>query len=365
MLALVFLVLAGVHSSPSVLQQFKVFSQKSEGYETFRIPGLVQTSNGTLLAFAEGRVAIDRPAVGNASVCYGSPASKHDSSCVDKDIVYKRSYDAGATWTATVVLTEANATYFYSNPNAAVDPRTGRVYLLYARCAVAKVYGDCVDVVRESNNDGETFGDSRLYEDLPLGIGGPGGGWVVRRAMGKPWQGRVLFPKHGKSFLYSDNEGVDWKAGLTLESFGENEIAETSNGSLVMAIRSGYAPAFLRSDDGGAKWYRPDVITSLVNPNCQVSLTSFQTKSNVYLLLSHPNTNVEPQPLGRQNMTVHYSADMGTTWSVLVQIYEGSSAYSSVIQINETTAACFYERSESSPPINFESMYIAFIPFAR
>ena len=353
------------HSSVALLQ-YKVFSQLSEGYKTFRIPGIVQSANGTLLAFAEGRVATNRPPVGNASVCYGALASGHDGMCVDKDIVYKRSYDGGASWTTSVVLTHANETFFYSNPNAAVDPRTGRIHLLYARCRVAKIYGDCIDVISESIDNGESFGELHMYPNLNHGIGGPGGGWVVRHGSSTSWQGRVIFGKHGTGILYSDDAGREWRSGPNLMWHGENQIAETSNGSLVMCMRRGqYDAGIYRSDDGGMNWYEPIISPSLINANCQMSVTSFETKKTVYLLLSHPNSNVEPQPLGRQNMTVHYSDDMGSTWNVLAQVYEGPSAYSSIIQVNETIAACLYERSEPPTPIDFESLYIAFISLPR
>ena len=86
-----------------------MFEWLSDGYETFRIPGIVQSANGTLIAATEGRVATTRPAVGNASLCYGVLASKYDSGCVDKDIiVIKLSSDGGERWRTARALTEIN-----------------------------------------------------------------------------------------------------------------------------------------------------------------------------------------------------------------------------------------------------------------
>ena len=68
-----------------------VFKARDLEYECFRIPSLLFTSKGTLLAFAEGR-------------------GQHSNSCSDHGdvhIVLKRSTDLGHTWSnMTVVYTE-------------------------------------------------------------------------------------------------------------------------------------------------------------------------------------------------------------------------------------------------------------------
>lgn len=348
----------------SGLQDYEVYSKLSENYMTFRIPGLIVAANKTLLAFAEGRVATDKPIIGNASVCYGTLASILDSRCVDKDIVVKRSYDGGQSWTRVDVITNSNSTYFYSNPNAAVDP-DGRIYVSYWRCEVATYYSDCVDVVFQSDDNGETFSSPDYLLTNREGIGGPGGGWVVRYAEGKPWQGRIVFGKHDLSMLYSDDQGTSWKDGTATGHGSESEIAELTNGTLVRCVRSGYEPLILNSTDGGMSWNKIDT-SPLMNPDCQMSLTSFIRYDPgrgdiITLLLSHANSDITPSPNGRLNMTVHASSD-GITWQPLLVIYPGPSAYSSTIQYNSTTAACLYERSDGKPPIDFDSINIAFFP---
>lgn len=73
----------------------EVYKAGDLGYECFRIPSLLFTSKGTLLAFAEGR-------------------GQHSKSCADRGdvhIVLKRSTDYGNTWSdMTVVHIEANHT---------------------------------------------------------------------------------------------------------------------------------------------------------------------------------------------------------------------------------------------------------------
>ena len=68
-----------------------VFKAEDLEYECFRIPSLLFTSKGTLLAFAEGR-------------------GQHSNSCADHGdvhIVLKRSADLGHTWSnMSVIYTE-------------------------------------------------------------------------------------------------------------------------------------------------------------------------------------------------------------------------------------------------------------------
>ena len=82
----------GFHSTPGILlstSQVFPFTSHTEGYGCFKIPSLLRTSRGTLIAFSEAR----------------SP------NCDDfdkTDVVYERSEDEGKTWYDLRVLVEAN-----------------------------------------------------------------------------------------------------------------------------------------------------------------------------------------------------------------------------------------------------------------
>ena len=56
-----------------------VFKSGNDGYNCFRIPTIIKAKNGTLLAFAEGR----------KNSC---------SDTGDVDLVYKKSFDKGKSW---------------------------------------------------------------------------------------------------------------------------------------------------------------------------------------------------------------------------------------------------------------------------
>src|SRR5258708_7510377 len=88
----------------------QVFQSGTEGYQTFRIPAIVRATNGTLLAFAEGR-----------------KNGGGDTGAID--LVLKRSFDNGLTWGLLQRVGGGGANTF-GNPTPIVDGRTGRILLL-------------------------------------------------------------------------------------------------------------------------------------------------------------------------------------------------------------------------------------------
>ena len=82
----------------------------SDRYHTYRIPAIVNTTKGSLLAFCEGR----KHGQGDAG---------------DIDLLIKRSTDHGETWSKqAVVWSEKGITC--GNPSPVVDEQTGTIWLL-------------------------------------------------------------------------------------------------------------------------------------------------------------------------------------------------------------------------------------------
>src|SRR4026207_1998603 len=83
------------------------------GYHTYRIPSVIVTPKGTLLAFAEGR--------------QGSAADAGNI-----DLVLRRSEGGGVSWSPTRVLVD-NGPNSASNPCPVIDRNTGTIWLLSTR----------------------------------------------------------------------------------------------------------------------------------------------------------------------------------------------------------------------------------------
>ncbi|MCZ6675133.1 MAG: sialidase family protein, partial [Verrucomicrobia bacterium] len=84
-----------------------LFKSGEEGYSNYRIPSLITTKDGSLLAFCEAR-----------------KDNRGDSGNID--MVVKRSTDGGEAWSAPIVVWDAgNETA--GNPCPVVDQRTGRI----------------------------------------------------------------------------------------------------------------------------------------------------------------------------------------------------------------------------------------------
>ena len=97
-------------TAESLFTQMIVYKQGERGYHTYRIPALITTQKGTLLAFCEART--------------------HSYSDTDDiDVVLRRSFDNGKTWTEFEMVAEHGEDTL-GNPAPVVDRDTGTIWLL-------------------------------------------------------------------------------------------------------------------------------------------------------------------------------------------------------------------------------------------
>ena len=338
----------------------------------------------------------------NNTCCYGKPASDFDGLCYDKcvpaphppptslpvlrasgpppfrDIVLKTSSNGGRTWGALQVLTQSNASFYYSNAIGVTDATTGRIWVLYSRCSVALGYRGCTDRWAYSDTNGESFVPATAAEAQEHGAGLSGVGSGIQLRQG-PHKGRLLFAK-GRT-VFSDDHGAHWAASAATFGSSEGQIAELAGGNLLAAVRSGWQPRLRLSTDAGGSWsagYQLDGTgghSNVTTDNCALSMISVAPALD-YVLLSHPNRpDIGPaddaragQPIGRQNATVSAARVVDGrpgAFADFVQIYDGPSAYTSLGQMASGECGVLYERSAVGVlPVQFDTLNFATFPCA-
>jgi sialidase-1 len=328
-----------------------IYKNGEEGYKCFRIPAIVTTTKGTLLAFAEAR-------------------KNNCSDAGDIDLVLKRSFDGGKTWSPMQVVWD-DSTNTCGNPAPVVDQKTGSINLLstwnlgsdHEKDIIGGVSKDTRRVfVLFSKDDGKTWSGAREItksvkkDNWTWYATGPGRG--VQLTKGK-FKGRlVVSSNHVEAetkqnyvqTIYSDDHGKTWKLGgiTPQDSVNESTVAELSDGRLMLNMRNASSKRTRQvslSSDGGNSWSAVYTDTTLVEPVCEGNLIQYpKGKKKNWLVFSNPASRTS-----RSQMTVRVSYDDGRTWPVKKLLYGGPSAYSCLTIISNGNIACFYEAGYQKP----------------
>lgn len=348
-------VLASASSIPALQkdttapQLVDVFVAGDGGYHTYRIPSVIGTPTGTLLAFAEGRKA----AAGDAG---------------DIDLVLRRSYDGGRSWTPMRVIGD-NGPNTFGNPCAVVDTHTSTIWLLTTQnrgtdrekdIIAGTSAGSRTVWAMRSQDDGATWStpveitSSVKAQDWTWYATGPGVGIQTR-------DGRLVVPAnhaeaktgiHRSHLFFSDDGGTSWTLGASSDpGTNESQVVELADGQLLLNMRN-HPPQpenfrmIARSGDRGRTLSPAVPDRALVEPPAQASLLRFTTataQDRNRLLFANPAS------AARARMTVRLSYDEGATWPVSRVVHEGPAAYSSLVVLPDKMIGLLFERGERSP----------------
>lgn len=344
-----------------------VFRSGENGVKRYRIPGIVATPEGTLIAYCEARR--------NGSADWG-----------EIEIHMSRSLDGGSSWSEPTKIAhngdriEGNPTsstaqgkseQTVNNPVAIVDPKSGAIEFLY-----------CVNYARcfsmRSVDDGNSWSSpieiTSIFEPLRNkydwnviatgpghGISLPNGRLVVPiwLAYGKPG----AHAPSATATIYSDDSGKSWHAGdiavpnqSPYINPNESTVASIPSG-VIMVTRSHSLPnrkIMTFSPNGATDWSEPRFSQELWEPICMASVIAHPNKSGT-LLFASPRTQaldaagmpIPGKGAPRKNLSIQLSQDSGETWSAPKTLEKGSSAYSDLVVLPDQTVVCLFEAGES------------------
>jgi sialidase-1 len=342
---------------------------------TYRIPGLITTGKGTLIAVYDNR--------------YNNSKDLQE----DIDIGMSRSTDGGQTWQPMNVIMDMgefggrsqrlNGT---GDPCILYDHKTNTIWvaalwmsgaapdqmLWWASKPGMKPEETGQFILVKSTDEGLTWSQpinitSQIKDPAwQLLLQGPGRGITMT-------DGTLVFPAQFKvdlgeksldggqytchsTIVYSKDQGKTWQIGIGAKSnTTEAQVVELADGSLMLNMRDDRnrkdkgdtnGRAVATTTDLGKTWtVHPSSNSALPESNCQGSIISANVKINgqskQVLFFSNPNNKN-----ARTNMTIKASLDNGLTWLEAYQTELNSAegyGYSCLTMVDENTIGIVYE----------------------
>jgi sialidase-1 len=322
-----------------------------DSVHTYRIPGIVTTGKGTLIAVYDVRYKNSRDLPGNI------------------DVGMSRSTDGGRTWAPMKIIMDMGAPHDNNgvgDPSVLFDPVTKKLWVaaLWSkgnRSIAGSQPGLSPDtsgqfVLASSDDDGLTWSaPCNITAQVKntawhICFDGPGAGIAMQN-------GTLVFPSQywdekklpHSSIVYSGDHGKSWKSGTGAKSnTTESQVLETTTGTLMLNMRDnrGRFRSVATTSDLGKTWTEhPTSYQALPDPVCMAAIikagVNIKGKMRDVLFFSNVATQT-----ARQNTTIKASLDMGETWPDKDQLLLDSRStfgYSSLTKIDDNTIGLLYE----------------------
>jgi sialidase-1 len=340
-----------------LFDQVDLFRQGEGGVHTYRIPALVESRRGVLIAVVDARRDGTGDLPGRIS------------------LVMRRSFDRGKTWSPAQTL-RAVPEGGVGDPSLLLDRRTGRLWCFHAfgppgigwptTKAGERTGASTLQVhTIYSDDDGATWS---APADLTPQFKDPS--WqAVFATSGTHMQtssGRLLVPVVVRDAqgvvssrnIYSDDHGKTWNAGPAIGAgTDESHAVELPDGTILQNMRNGATRAIARSRNGGVNFSPVEHDAALIDPGCNAGITRTARGGKEVLIFTNAAS------ARRENLTVKLSYDAGRTWPAAKTIHAGPAAYSTVIVLNDGTVAVLYERggSYAAEKITFARFDLAWV----
>ncbi|WP_295157301.1 exo-alpha-sialidase [uncultured Brachyspira sp.] len=290
-----------------------LFKKGDFGSKFFRIPALIVTKKGTILAATDRR--------------YNKTQDLGKTSKID--VILRRSTDLGSTWSKPITVGPGSKDDSGSDSYGDaffINCHNGDIILGVIENPGIQRNNQGKTVLYRSTDDGLSW--TKSYEFMPTqvnnankGFGASGQGLTLRHGKNSS-QKRLIFAyfqwdKRGDlsvTTIFSDNDGISWNTSYgntgTMQSIDETKIYEMSDGSILLNHRTILgARAWSKSTDLGKSWvYTRVKDDEVIDPGCNADLVRYEfngkhIKENKYALLINCHMSVVGYFPNRKN---HY-----------------------------------------------------------
>ena len=335
---LVFLFPLLVFSQKSDLNFNEIFSNSQNSkISCYRIPSIITTDNGTLIAAVDERVLSCRDLKSNRDI----------------NIVIRTSNDEGRTWSSINRLVDYPLGESASDPSMIFDKKTKQIYLFYNYMNLDQENGIYYLKYITSLDNGRSW--SRPID--------------ITNQISKPeWTNNFKFITSGRGFqtnngtllhclvniqngthiFGSNDHGETWYiAEAPLPLGDESKIVELNDGSWLVNSRAnnkGMRYSHISKNKGKSWITKPEV--QLIDPGCNASLIKYDYGNYAngnFLIFSNINNQSR-----REEIVIRYSVNGGEKWSDPKTIYTGSAAYSSMTVLNNGDIGLLFEMDNYS-----------------
>jgi len=358
-IASLLIIFTSCQTNKGFIEKNDVFISGTEGSAFYRIPSLVTTNKGTIIAVCDARIERWNDAPNNI------------------DLAMKRSFDNGKTWTPIKIIADYPGEEAAGDASMLIDKQTGTIWLFFdyilpkegfkpemlKEFKVAEDYDKWRIVyfyAIKSDDDGESWSNpiDLTYlkkPDWDYLVAAPGNGIQTKN-------GRLIMPTYSSrshlvinscQSLYSDDHGKTWQIGNTIGEYNvEPQVVELEDGSLMMNVRQTKQKGFrmyTTSKDGGLNWNAMVDETNLPEPGFGVQASFIRLSGKLdgdsknRILFSNPATTK-----GREKLTIRISYDEGKTWRFGKVLFAGPSGYSSMTALPDGSIGMLYETGEKS-----------------